>query len=59
MTVDEMIEVLQGSKEGKKTQLKNKDKSSEWHDYTRNSLLWNFEKYDYRIKPVLPIEIVE
>jgi hypothetical protein len=49
MTIDEMISVLQAHKDGKTTQWKAKKYGGVWTDC--HNPLFNFDTWDYRIKP--------
>ncbi len=49
MTHNEMIEVIQAHRDGKKIQAKSI--LIDWHDTVLNQPSWNFDVYDYRIKP--------
>lgn len=58
MTIDEMITVLQAAKEGKLIQCREKtdDDSAYWTEGSVGSFVWNFNNYDYRVKPE-PMEL--
>ena len=46
-TIDEMLEILQGFKEGKEVQFKTEEMDY-WEDADPN---WNFSEVKYRLKP--------
>jgi hypothetical protein len=48
MTIDEMIAVLQAAKAGKQIQFR-WHSTAEWKDMSK--LVWDFENYNYRVKP--------
>lgn len=48
MQIDEMIAVLTAAKEGKRIQYK-RHEFNEWYD--NNDSRWNFEMFEYRVKP--------
>lgn len=50
MNINEMIEILQAYKEGENIQAKYKGGSSFW-GVIDNPPTWNFEEYDFRVKP--------
>lgn len=50
MTVDQMIEVLNAYKAGKKIQFRQYG-SLLWEDCINNEPRWNWTYYDYRVKP--------
>lgn len=53
MSIDEMIEVLQAAREGKRIQLRRRNNvahdpcKGEWHDCYAAE--WNFSAFDYRV----------
>ena len=49
MTIEQMIEVMQAYKEGKKIQCRYKDGDYAWDDAIKPS--WNFSVLNYRINP--------
>ena len=65
MTIDEMIAVLQGAKEGKKIQCRacfgpcSLCHEFDWHDCSHLGRIyhWDFAGWDYRIAPAVPIEV--
>ena len=62
MTVDQKITVLEAYRDGKQIQFKPKfstliDYKPEWQDCEiLSSLNWNFQLYDYRVKPELTLD---
>ncbi len=48
MTIDEMIAVLQAAKRGEQIQVR-RTSLTEWCD--ANSPGWNFDNFEYRVKP--------
>lgn len=58
MNHDEMIAVIQAHKEGKTLQFQirrdNPNIREAWIDLFIDSISWNFERFEYRIKPEPP-----
>lgn len=50
MTHNEILAVVQAHKNGKQIQCKSKI-NSDWRDCYDNKPHWNFQSFDYRIKP--------
>jgi hypothetical protein len=53
-TLSEMIAVMQGAKEGKVIETRKLDSILPWSHFLNP--LWNWQDYDYRVKPVEPVE---
>ncbi len=53
MTIDDMIAVLQGAKEGKRVQGRFSSPTPDrcWVDLPDGCVTWDFDRYDYRIRP--------
>lgn len=49
------IEVMQAFVEGKKIQLKRKQLNDAWEDFVHEEPVWNWGRYNYRIKPKLKL----
>lgn len=54
MTIDDMIAMLQAAKDGKAFQARVKHSNDPWVDCRFPS--WNFEEFEYRVKPAEPEE---
>lgn len=50
MTTREMIAVMQAFEDGKKIQIADKG-SKDWADYGMGEPVWDWDAFDYRIKP--------
>lgn len=53
MTIDQMIEVMQAYKDGKRVEMRGRyaHPDSKWTDSTVPAPTWDFPNYKYRIKP--------
>jgi hypothetical protein len=53
-TTQEKIFVMEAFCKGEAIQFQ--DSAGDWCDFTKNDPLWNWELFDYRIKPIIPVE---